>query len=76
MRTNLITNGRFLASALLMGAALICYATNAQTTKTTTATNKENEMKAILTEEQFQKYQGVKAKVKTTAVEKLKKFKF
>ena len=201
MRTNLVTNGRFLASALLMGAALICFTTNAEiakkttatksaatttkattkatttakkatttTTKTTTAATKaattatataatatatapattmaaaatttvtdpkieaqakaltdkmkeslsltdeqyllvyeanlkylkkntaatsksesslakikavqtaaqtkETEMKAILTEEQFQKYQGVKDKVKATAVEKLKKLKF
>lgn len=199
MRTNLVTNGRFLASALLMGAALICFTTNAETAKKTTATKaaatttkatakatttakkatttttktttaatkaattataatatatapatttaatatttvtdpkieaqakaltdkmkeslsltdeqyplvyeanlkylkkntaatsksesslakikavqtaaqtKETEMKAILTEEQFQKYQGVKDKVKATAVEKLKKLKF
>lgn len=42
----------------------------------TAAVNKETEMKSVLTEEQFQKYQGVKEKVKTTAIEKLKKFKF
>lgn len=168
MKANIITNGRFLASTILMGGALMCFSASAQTTKTTTATkaaattttatttaatsaaatatavatktaadqtaeaqakvltdkmktslgltdeqyplvydvnlkylkknasttsktssrlaklkavqttatNKENEMKAILTEEQFQKYQGVKDKVKTTAIEKLKKFKF
>lgn len=42
----------------------------------TSANAKESEMKTILTDEQFQKYQSVKDKVKTTAIEKLKKLKF
>lgn len=40
-----------------------------------TQTTKEEEMKSILTPEQFQKYQGVKDNLKTKAIEKYKKLK-
>lgn len=41
-----------------------------------TQTTKEEELKAVLTEEQFAKYEGMKSQFTNAAVERFKKFKF